>query len=894
MYSSVRAALRLTVPLIAILVVVSSLLIALRIEQLLLDVAQARSLRAAHELSARVEEGFRLAMTLADQHQLARHLQRQRDQDGSMTGARVLGDSGVVVAELGDPAAFGRLNPAWTQQLLAQGEHAGAPVPWIVRGDGVDSYAGMAVLDSSARPAAVVWLAYDRAELLRSALLVLKQMWLSALGIGLALLLALTVLAAVWMRTARTRLAAAQASLAGDSKETIARDPLEVVRAVDGIDTRHRRLWNELLLLLMAICLTCTALTALAWQAREIARPLLLEQIDHSARSVLQFARSQINHALALGIPPEKLSGLNEMFQADLESAPEIAFLALQRTGGETSLSPSRDNDVKTADATRQWLEGNATPGLFRIASEPLQFNGRTIGRLVAGTPSDYVDDRMRSVLLDLLLAVIVSLVLVREALGAAWERSALRPYLAFETLWQGWRRGAVRLSARLTPVQRLDWLTEAREAVTRLSAEAATYLRSARLAGLDRELVRIRLAVFLTAMSDELLRPFFAVFSSEAAPLPFALSATMLAGLPLAAFMLTLAVAQPLGPWITSRVDVRRALVWASLTGAALVAATAYTRDSAMLILLRAGSGAIYGLILILAQTIIVRVTGPRQRARGLVEVPAAIVSAGVCGPVLGGLIVERIGTTAAFMACAACLVAAAWACRGLVRLPDHARGNLNGLGGWRGMAVVLRHPRVMAMTWFSAVPARLAAAALLVVVTPLYLVEIGESSAVSGRVQLLYFLVFMIAAPIAARWSDASRRRSPWIVLGCAVSALACAAMPLWGGVAGMAVCCALLGLGQAMLSAPQLALVTESFDREAQATQFVNTTPEQALAAYRFIERFGSVLAPFAAALAVGGFGLAGAVSAIGVVLALGAIGVAVALFETRNSGESHALA
>lgn len=205
--------------------------------------------------------------------------------------------------------------------------------------------------------------------------------------------------------------------------------------------------------------------------------------------------------------------------------------------------------------------------------------------------------------------------------------------------------------------------------------------------------------------------------------------------------------------------------------------------------------------------------------------------------------------------------------------------------------MALVLLHHRLMAVTWFAAVPARLAAAALLLVVTPLYLLELGETPVAAGRVLLLYFLTFMVIAPWVARWSDERQQRRRWILWGCAVSAVACALLPLWGGVLGAACCCALLGVGQAMLSAPQLALVSEAVGADAGPHARHPITPEQALAAFRFIERFGSILAPFAVALAVGGLGLAGAVGLIGAVLAMGTVGIAIALPDNSQRKHSH---
>jgi MFS family permease len=145
------------------------------------------------------------------------------------------------------------------------------------------------------------------------------------------------------------------------------------------------------------------------------------------------------------------------------------------------------------------------------------------------------------------------------------------------------------------------------------------------------------------------------------------------------------------------------------------------------------------------------------------------------------------------------------------------------------------------------------------------------------------------MAVAPWVARRSDRSRRRKPWVVAGCALSAAACLAFPLVGGVAGAAIACALLGVGQALLSGPVIALVTEAFDRDPHATQIVGATPEQALAAFRFIERFGSIAAPFAAAACVALFGLQGAIGAIGLLLGAGAVAVYIGLARYKETGQ-----
>src|SRR5205085_11887807 len=127
----------------------------------------------------------------------------------------------------------------------------------------------------------------------------------------------------------------------------------------------------------------------------------------------------------------------------------------------------------------------------FRSAREPVQLRGRRVGELVSGTPTRYVDDRLRAMLYDLVFALVVSLVLAREALAAVWERSQLKAYLFFETGWRQLRRAAARMSEQ---GRWLDWLIAGRGGVKRWAAELAAKARGASTADVGRELLRIRM----------------------------------------------------------------------------------------------------------------------------------------------------------------------------------------------------------------------------------------------------------------------------------------------------------------------------------------------------------------------------------------------------------------
>ena len=189
------------------------------------------------------------------------------------------------------------------------------------------------------------------------------------------------------------------------------------------------------------------------------------------------------------------------------------------------------------------------------------------------------------------------------------------------------------------------------------------------------------------------------------------------------------------------------------------------------------------------------------------------------------------------------------------------------------------------------SALPGRLVAVTVLSVVVPLYMSELQQPPAIAGRVLLLYFLCFASTATLVAHWSDLLGRRKPFIVFGGVLSVAACLSLPLLGGVWGMAACCALLGFGQALQSSPQIALTTEVFEHQPESG--ATATPEQALAAFRLIERVGSIIAPFVTAVAVTAFGYAGAVVAVGVLLTVATVGLAAGLRVLEREGVANAL-
>lgn len=834
----------------------SLVLIAWRTEQLLTQLSQDRVVRLLQQVVDEGERGMQFGVAVVDQTSLVERLQRLQSEDQSLRAVFVETDRGDPVAMAGDETLRTAIDARWSPPLLSGGpEH-----PPSVRTTGRGVFVGTAMFDSTGAPAATLWAVMDPGPVRQQAHDAATSMVLKALP------LIFGTLFLTWWALERWGLRVMESvQRTHDARKT----------------TRYgHALWIALLLAGVA------APSTMVWIAREAARPFVTLQIQSNADAVGRTLSGQVARALASGVPWNGLNGMDELFRKQLAEAPELSYLAL-RQGDAAANHATWGADVPTAQ--RKDSEEGLSQRAVDIASP-----ADSSGRVIVGYPSDYVNRQLGGMLLDLVLALVIAAVLVRELSRGLWRKSLLYPLAAFAQA-RGWQRVQLRWQRRHTvPADAAqahardaaECRAQLLEAVGRNQGDADAQATSSPPSTVAGQLTLLRLTVFLVALSEELLRPFFTVFASEVRPFDASLSPTMVAGLPVAAFMTTLALAQPAGPALAKRFDLRWSLMLSALVGMFALAATSWAQDAWTLIALRAAGGAAYGLALILVQTAIVRITPPQQRARGLAEVAAAIVAAGIVGPPFGGMIAARAGDVAGFVACALCMAAALVAAMRLSLAPASAQAAQRGLattGGWRGYWAVLREPRAVCVILGSALPGRLVAVTVLSVVVPLYMSELQQPPAVAGRVLLLYFLCFASTATLVAHWSDLLGQRKPFIVFGGVLSVLACLSLPLLGGVWGMAACCALLGFGQALQSSPQIALTTEVFEHQPDSR--VTATPEQALAAFRLIERAGSIIAPFVTAVAVTAFGYSGAVVAIGVLLTIATVGLVAGLRVQR---------
>ena len=157
------------------------------------------------------------------------------------------------------------------------------------------------------------------------------------------------------------------------------------------------------------------------------------------------------------------------------------------------------------------------------------------------------------------------------------------------------------------------------------------------------------------------------------------------------------------------------------------------------------------------------------------------------------------------------------------------------------------------MAITGLAAVPAKILLTGVCFYLVPLYVLSIGSSQSVVGRILMTYGVVMVVVAPIAASLAT-SRERMEWLVgTGLVVSGMGGLLLMAGDDVGWVFAAIFLVGLGQSLSIAPQSALVREHCEAE------VAAMGEHAVyGVYRLIERLGNALGPLLAAVLVLTFG------------------------------------
>jgi MFS family permease len=654
------------------------------------------------------------------------------------------------------------------------------------------------------------------------------------------------------------------------------------------------------------------ALLANAYLSHRTFERSLAPQLGNKMASVGGSITSLVLKAVENGVPYNELYGVNERFKEVKSEMPEVVYLALTDTRGsvlhQSTATPEGAASHFVHPDTLKQLDGSANAsrvqrvGKLFMVSLPVASAERKLGMLHMGVDLRFVDDMVLDMLLDVLVVLVVALFFTLELmhfiagarldaalrdLGETFERGSNGNFIipkrsgvdqAFGGLLKALDSVLVRLNesyeALARDVERSRHVpTHERHPGMRLAhqgtAELAGRFQFGRalkpqLRGVS-ELAKVRAPLFVFILAEELTRSFLPGYIKDLlVPVP-GISDQILIGLPIALFMLIVAIAQPFLGVHCERVGHRRTM----LTGAALAAAgflaSAMAHTVLDLLLWRSLCAVGYAMVFVAAQSYVLDHAPRQQRARSFALFVGAIMAATVCGPSIGGILADNVGVrptlvVAALLAAVSVLV--------IRQLPDNRARLADELPArvptWREFGALVLNRRFMTVTGLAAMPAKMLLTGICFYLLPLHLVASGSTQSVAGRLLMVYAVIMVVLGPLMASLA-ASRERMHWLVGGgLVVSGLGGAALLAGGGVGWVLLAVLLIGLGQSMSISAQSALVAEHC-----AEEIARLGDGVVYGVYRLLERIGNALGPVIAAALVMHFNYQVGFVAIGVV-------------------------
>lgn len=595
------------------------------------------------------------------------------------------------------------------------------------------------------------------------------------------------------------------------------------------------------------------------------------------------------------GVAFAELNGVEQRFDAMRSEMAEISYVALtdvqgravhQRFDAPAGIAEHMRSApvlalLKTPDAVSPAVRvGNQYVVSLSIVAD----EDKPLGLLHIGINVKFVDAIVLEMLYDVLVVLVVSLFFTLEllhysagarleaglrALGDAFERGGrgdfsprraagggaafaglvgqLDAVLArvnshFETLV-----ALVEQARRLPAHERPPGQGRVQAGLARLSERFHFGAAPAASRGSETELAKVRTPLFVFILAEELTRSFLPGYVKELlVPLPW-LSTELLVGLPIALFMLIVALGQPVIGVLCERIGQRRTMLIGAAVAASGFVATALAASVLDLLIWRSLCAVGYAMVFVAAQSYVLDHATPSTRARSFAVFVGAIMAATVCGPSIGGILADNLGVRLTFGISALLAAGSILAIRGLPDVrpaPGQATARLPKLAV---IGALMCNARFMLVTGLAAMPAKILLTGMCFYLVPLYVVSAGESQSMVGRALMTYAVAMVVLAPLTAGWAT-SRERMHWLVGGgLIVSGLGGVLMLSGAGVGWVFLAVLLVGVGQSMSISAQSALISEhcqpEIDRLGEGTVY---------GIYRLLERIGNAMGPLLAAV------------------------------------------
>ncbi len=606
------------------------------------------------------------------------------------------------------------------------------------------------------------------------------------------------------------------------------------------------------------------ALAGVSWLAISSSEQLLFPELTQKARAEAEQVGRKVDYALTLGIPPDRLVGLDVLFAGLKESDRDVSFLGLTDASDRVLHAYGVDTEgllaVLGLPARGSLFEGLAAGQSLRadylVTALPLR-----VGTLYLGHSEHALIQPLIDNLFDIAIVVLVAMLLAFEVMLLVLTLNISQPAQAATTALRAVTARRFDLVTGFAGPDELGaFLGRVDSLIAATAARLGTRLRSLR----GPSLVGVRLLSFLFVFAEELARPFLPSYVDGFVHQMSDLGTAMATGIVIGMHMLIFALVMPVASMLYVRLGRRRLYIAGTLLASVGLAGTALAAGYWDLLVWRALSATGYATAFVACQGFVLEVTNRDNRAQGAAMMVGGITLADICGPAIGGIVAERIGYSATLLMAAAVAALTVLAVRGLMGR-DAAHAEVPGRITFRDFAIAFGNRRFAVQLLLAALPAKFLLTGFLFYLVPLTLADLGNPEGDIGRVVMVYGLAMMAGSPLFARVSDRWQRHGLVVAIGGVISAIGMIGLPFVPAallVVAIPVAVAALGFGQSMSITAQVSLVVSLLPATGR-----QRGQSPGLTVLRFVERMGGGFGPVVAAALADSFGLVGAIGILG---------------------------
>ncbi len=538
-------------------------------------------------------------------------------------------------------------------------------------------------------------------------------------------------------------------------------------------------------------------------------------ELENRTRLIGATVRSDLQRVLQLGVPLEAVGGIEAFLGRAVAPFPEVRRVAVLSSNGDVIAEVVREN-LAPADK-----EGGL---LSRIGVGPTQFTlpvivgNRLIGHVeVEGSPQ-FVRTRLRDIFLDVAaLSFLVILVGVEVAILAA-AAGIWKPYGRLLRLL------SEQSSGRFVTVARVSGPRQLSRAIERLNDHVQDLARRRVQAGAEAlqrlrlsDIADMRLVLLIYVIGAEITASFLPLYGASASRAHW-LSTETASALPVASFLLGVAVLSPFAGGLAQRYGARRLFILASVLTAFALAGLALAGTIVTIAAARCLVAILFALATISCQQYALEA---QSEARVEQEISVGSASASfyamifgglVGGSALGGVVSSLFSFEAAiFLGAGLVLISAAIA----FFFMDGAAGTPKPQVGGPELPTCLTGTdrlRLGLLIGGIGVPVAATTAILTWYLTPLLLSASGHSTAEIGRVVMIYYLMLVVIGPVANAVFRRKANALFSIIVGTIITAVVLLFHDFSVGILGYALALAGLGIGHAFIRTPLLSVVVE----------------------------------------------------------------------------------